>query len=238
MEHSTESVAYPDAGILVFAKAPLAGQVKTRLIPRLGVDGATRLYRGLLRYQLERLSRAGLASVELWCAPDSNHPEFLSLQRELGFALCRQQGSDLGERMAMAVAHGLQRHRYVLLLGIDSPALTLYMIEQALDWLAEGQDAVLGPAEDGGYVLLGLRRSADCLFRAIPWGGERVAELTRQCLHRLDWQWCELSTTWDLDRPDDLARLANLAWKGCLATDQALPNELADWLERASPDGP
>ena len=229
---------HPEAAILLFAKAPLKGRVKTRLIPVLGADRATRLYRDLLRHQLERLSQAGLASLELWCAPDTTHPEFLSLRRELGVSLHPQQGVDLGERMAVAAGDALWRYRSVLLLGVDSPGLTLNMIEQALDELAEGREAVLGPAEDGGYVLLGLKRTAACLFRDIPWGGDRVAATTRQCLDRLGWRWHELPESWDLDRPQDLVRLTSLEWGRAWVANQTLPSELAVWFERASPDGP
>jgi rSAM/selenodomain-associated transferase 1 len=231
-------VLHPQAAILIFAKAPVAGRVKTRLIPVLGEEGALLLYRGLLRHQLERLSNAGLASLQLWCSPDTTHPEFQALSENLGISLHTQQGEDLGERMALAATDALHSHRSVLLLGIDSPGLALTGIAQALDWLAGGVNAVLGPAEDGGYVLLGLKQTADCLFRDIPWGGDRVASMTRQCLEGLGWRWRELPASWDLDLPQDLARLQTLEWGRRWLADQALPNELAVWFERASPDGP
>ncbi len=194
--------------MLVFAKAPVAGQVKTRLIPALGVEGATRLYRKLLCDRINRLVSAQLAAVELWCAPDACHEDFLQFGRLPGLTLHQQQGKDLGQRMAHATADAWQRHRHLILLGIDCPALTDKMLEQGLDWLAEGVDAVLGPAEDGGYVLLGLNRTADCLFQGIPWGTEVVGQMTRQCLRTMDWDWRELPELWDLDRPEDLSRLA------------------------------
>jgi rSAM/selenodomain-associated transferase 1 len=200
---------FTQSAILIFAKAPVEGQVKTRLIPALGVQGATRLYRNLLQNLLDGLVSERLASIELWCAPDTSHVAFQQFQQLPGLTLHAQRGADLGERMAYALTDALQRHQQVVLLGVDCPALTFPMLEQVFSWLAGGVDAVLGPAEDGGYVLLGLKRSARCLFQDIPWGTGVVAEMTRQCLREMQWEWCELPELWDLDRPADLLRLAN-----------------------------
>ena len=198
---------YPQAAILIFAKAPVEGRVKTRLIPALGRAGTTRLYRKLLHNLVNRLAAEALAPVELWCAPDANHPDFQTLNRHPGVTLHEQRGDDLGERMAYAAAEALQRHRHLVLLGVDCPALTGSMLEQALRWLMLEVDLVLGPAEDGGYCLLGLNRTADCLFHGIPWGTDAVAETTRGCLRDMGWAWRELPLLWDLDRPEDLQRL-------------------------------
>jgi len=198
-----------EQAILVFAKAPVEGQVKTRLIPALGAAGAARLYRGLLHRLIQRLAQARLGRVELWCAPNTQHVDFQRLQGLEGVSLHTQQGVDLGERMANASTQALGRHRRVLLIGVDCPALSLSVLQQAFDWL-QGVDAVLGPAEDGGYVLLGLKRPADCLFQGLPWGGSEVGRLTRRCMQQLEWRWRELPVLWDLDRPEDLARLSEL----------------------------
>ena len=201
-----------DRAILVFAKAPEAGKVKTRLIPALGTSGAAALYASLLEHRLASLPRDGSMAIELWCSPDCSHPLFQ------GFSAPHashhfQQGSDLGERMAHAARQALQRHRHIILIGVDCPALSPAQIRLAFNWLEAGDDAVLGPAEDGGYVLLGLRRSANCLFDSLPWGSPEVASLTRSCLKDLGWNWRELPTLWDLDRPEDLPRLIELGWE-------------------------
>ena len=94
----------------------------------------------------------------------------------------------------------------VVLIGGDCPVLNPGHLKQALTWLASGEDAVLGPAEDGGYVLLGLNRVAPALFNTIEWGGEDVLAVTRARLAGLGWKWRELKTLWDLDRPQDLDR--------------------------------
>ena len=199
-----------DRAILVFAKAPVDGEVKTRLIPVLGEAGATSLYRRLLHQLVGRLVQEQLAAVELWCAPDTGHADFQHLQKLEGVSLYPQRGGDLGQRMAYATGQALQRYRQVLLIGVDCPALHMDLLRQAMDWL-QGVDAVLGPAEDGGYVLLGLKHMADCLFSDLPWGTAEVARITRQCMQNLEWRWRELPVLWDLDRPEDLARLQELA---------------------------
>ena len=203
---------FPDARILIFAKAPQPGRVKTRLIPRLGAEGACRFYAWLLERRVRGLADAGLARIECWCAPDAGHPLFRALEREPGVALRVQRGGDLGARMQAAAAQALQQAEFVLLIGVDCPALTATHLAQALEWMRDGADAVLGPAEDGGYVLLGLRRAAPALFAEMPWGSERVLALTRARLVRLGWGWRELDTLWDLDRPADYERLLARGW--------------------------
>ena len=199
---------FKQSAILIFAKAPLEGQVKTRLIPALGAEGATGLYRRLLANLVNSLVEERLAAIELWCAPDAAHPDFQKMQQLPRLTLHEQLGGDLGERMANAVIDARQRHRHLVLLGVDCPALTVAMLQQVFSWLADDVDAVLGPAEDGGYVLLGLNRTTECLFQGIPWGSGAVAEMTRQCMRKLEWSWRELPELWDLDRPEDLLRMA------------------------------
>ncbi|QYZ65551.1 MAG: flagellar basal-body rod protein FlgB [Gammaproteobacteria bacterium (ex Lamellibrachia satsuma)] len=201
---------HPDGGILLFAKAPRPGEVKTRLIPALGEGSSTALYQRLLERLVNNLSEDQVAPIELWCAPDTRHPRLQRFHSEFDIPLYQQQGDDLGERMAFAADEALQHRAYIVLIGVDCPALTSVIVDQALQSLRRGSDAVLIPAEDGGYVLLGLRRTAECLFQDISWGSETVAEATRQCLDELGWQWEELPVLWDLDRPEDLPRLREL----------------------------
>jgi rSAM/selenodomain-associated transferase 1 len=202
-------VRYPNARILIFAKAPIPGQVKTRLIPALGPGGAAELARDLLERLVRRLSGAGLAPVELWCSPDPVHPLFSDLAASGGVALRTQQGEDLGERLRTAAEDALGRADAVLLVGADIPGLDAAYCASALAALSDS-DAVLGPAEDGGYVLLGLKAPAPGLFRDMPWGGDGVAAITRRRIASLGWRCSELETLWDLDRPDDLLRYRRL----------------------------
>ncbi len=199
-------VQYPDSKILLFAKAPEPGRVKTRVIPILGAEAAAQLYQQLLISTVERVASASVAPIICYCAPDEGHPLFERLGSQWDIKLKQQQGADLGERMAQAAAITLESSDSTILIGGDCPQLNAIHLQQALRWLNRGTDAVIGPAEDGGYVLLGLRRYNRRLFEDIAWGNSDVLKLTRQRLRELSWSWRELETLWDLDRPKDLQR--------------------------------
>ncbi len=196
-----------DSILIVFAKAPVAGQVKTRLIPLLGPDGASALCMTLVRHALETARASRAHSVELWCAPDVRHPFFLACRDRYGISLHAQEGPDLGSRMAGALCETLGRARSVLLIGSDCPTLTASELDAAARALEDGHDAVLGPAADGGYVLIGLKRVERALFTGVPWGSAAVAGITRDRMQALGWRWWELPVRSDIDRPSDLAGL-------------------------------
>lgn len=196
--------------ILIFAKAPIPGQVKTRLIPRLGADRAAALHAELLTGLITRLGPLPPAPLELWCALEPRHRLFRALAQDFQLTLHQQSDGDLGERMLQAATDSGHRARARILIGVDCPLLDRPYLERAIARLREGCDAVLGPAEDGGYVLLGLQEAPQSLFKGIPWGGAHVADLTRQRMRELGWSWDELPMLWDLDRPADLARWAAL----------------------------
>ncbi len=198
---------FPQARLLIFAKAPAPGQVKTRLAARLGPIGAAKLYQRLLRRTLRTASRASLCPVQLWCAPDTRHGFFRRCRRDYGIALHRQQGAGLGQRMHHALNVVLREAPYAVLIGGDCPSLGEAELQAALMALATGRDAVLGPAADGGYVLIGLRRPGKTLFRQIAWGSSAVLAATRRRLRRAGLDWVELPPGWDVDRPADLRRL-------------------------------
>jgi len=174
--------------VVVFAREPRAGRVKTRLIPLLGAWGAAQLYVRLLERTLATARKAGLGCVEIAWAR-------------------RQHGTDLGERMHHAFARELRRAKRVILIGSDCPTLRARHLRQAARWLAGGADAVFAPAEDGGYALIGLRRLSPRLFEGIQWGGAQVMAQTRARLAALGWRWRELPEVWDVDRPEDVRRL-------------------------------
>lgn len=196
-----------DAVVLVFAKAPIPGAVKTRLIPVLGAAAAARLHERLLENTLAVATDAALAPVELWCSPTSTHPVFEEHRRTLDISLRDQQGADLGERMSFAISQSLRTRQIALLIGTDCPDLSPDYLHSAYGALRSGHDVVVGPAEDGGYVLIGLRRPAPELFSRIEWGRDSVLEQTRKRLAGLHLRWHELPTRWDVDRPADLVRL-------------------------------
>lgn len=193
--------------LLVFAKAPEPGHVKTRLIPALGPGGAAELHAALVRRTLEVALRARAAPVELWCAPDVEHPFFQAMRRQYGVTLRPQPDGDLGARMGGAFLRTLTRTEAGVLIGTDCPGLRAGDLRTAFARLGAGVEAVLGPAADGGYWLIGLRRPLGPLFRDIPWGTARVLSATRAVLGRHGLSAHELPTRADVDRPEDLAAL-------------------------------
>lgn len=200
------SFRYPDAGIAVFTRAPVEGQVKTRLIPALGADATTRLFRLLLERLLDGLYGAAIAPLEI-LSTEPAHPFFDPYRSVPGIRLEAQQGEGLGERLGHVFAQGLRHHRSLLVLGSDIPDLSHTVLVEALEALRSGIPAVLMPAEDGGYGLVGLTRPEPRLFAGIDWGSDRVMAQTRARLRELGWAWQELPCCWDLDEPQDLERL-------------------------------
>ena len=192
--------------VAVFAKAPVAGEVKTRLAPLLGSDGAAELHARLVMRALATAIEARVGDVELWCAPDERDPFFARCAERFSVRLCRQEGGDLGERMGFAFRRSLSSGRPLLAIGSDCPALTSRELRSAAEALAT-HDAVVAPAEDGGYVLMGLARSVPGIFQGIEWGTSTVMDDTRRRLDSAGARWKLMPTLWDVDRPEDYLRL-------------------------------
>ncbi|MDB5595459.1 MAG: hypothetical protein JWM36_2420 [Hyphomicrobiales bacterium] len=201
------SRAIPDAPcpIAVFARAPVAGAAKTRLIPRLGARGAADLHARLVTHMLEHACAAGLGAVTLWCSPDAEHPFFADCHAHFRVTCVPQSDGDLGARMHAAFVGAAGP---LLLVGTDCPVLTPDLLREANDALRSGRDAVFCPAEDGGYGLVGLRAPCPSLFSDMPWGTEFVMAETRVRLRDAGLSWHETKPVWDIDRPEDIDRLA------------------------------
>jgi uncharacterized protein len=180
--------------IVIFAKQPVAGRVKTRLIPALGAEGAARLAREMLEATIEEALATGL-DVELCGDPDAAGWH----EARSGLALAAQGEGGLGERLARAAAAG----RPVLLIGADCPELDRRRLRAAADALGT-HDSVIHPAQDGGYALLGLRRFDASLFEDIAWSTAAVAELTMAKIGALGWSLHVGDTLRDVDEPVDL----------------------------------
>jgi rSAM/selenodomain-associated transferase 1 len=195
------SEARVKARILLFAKAPVAGRVKTRLIPALGVDGAARLARRMLAATLREAQASGLA-VELCGEPD---PQLWG-PVSLGIDLTPQGEGDLGARLARATRRTLDQGEAALLIGADCPELDAARLHAAAVSL-ETKDAVIHPAADGGYVLLGLRRFDPDLFAGLAWSGPTVAQDTIARIEGLGWSLDVRETLRDIDEPADLVCL-------------------------------
>jgi hypothetical protein len=209
-------VQFPDSTIIVFCKAPEDGRVKTRLASALTDHVAATIHTYLARHVIERLVTAHLAEVELWCAPDTHHTFFRRCHEEWGIRLKTQCRGDLGQRMAQAFQDTLSRRQNALIVGTDCAVLDQEYIQQALLALNTGDHPVIGPAEDGGYVLLGLHGLPADLFSDMTWGSAGVfAETCR----RLGEKSNILDTLWDVDRMDDLVRLRRESTRIPLAND-------------------
>jgi rSAM/selenodomain-associated transferase 1 len=192
--------------ILVFARAPVPGRVKTRLAACLGPGGAAEAHRACtldaialaesLPGCVHRLLFAGEASV--WRQP--------GLAPGAGWQIEPQRGRDLGERLERGFAEALQRGaKKVIAIGTDTPWMGARRLRMALAWL-DAEDVVLGPSFDGGYYLVGARRRVPGIFRGVAWGTSTVLNVTRLALERRGTSYRLLDWDFDLDRPEDLDR--------------------------------
>ena len=191
-----------DSCLIQFAKAPLLGAVKTRLEPTLGKAGCVALHRALVSWVFSRHLPVGQVDSEVWS--DRKHPFFDALLTPAGVPFRLQEGADLGQRMSHAFDDRLPHYRNVLLIGSDCPGIDVDYITAALKAL-QTVPAVLGPARDGGYVLVGLNRPCPGIFEDVPWG----MEATRQRLIANRLQWLELDALADIDRNEDLHYLVS-----------------------------
>ena len=202
-ERTPDAASLPVA-IAILAKAPVPGYAKTRLIPALGADGAAALQAAMLKRTLAMALAAGIGPVTLWCAPDRSHPAFAEAAAQ-GVALAEQPAGDIGQRMQAAMAAATTTGG-VIVIGTDCPALTPGHLRQAAVALA-GEDAVVIPAEDGGYVLLGLRQANAAVFAGVAWSTPQVMAQTRARLAAAGLRHAEFSPLFDVDRSSDLPRL-------------------------------
>ena len=196
--------------VAILAKAPIAGLAKTRLIPALGPSGAARLQRRLTRTAVQTALDADLGPVTLWCTPDPRHRFFRALQKTTHVRCLLQSDGDLGDRMHAAFRLHCPAGP-LLLIGTDCPALRPSHLRRAARALAQGDEAVFHPAEDGGYVLVGLRQPQATLFTDMIWSTAQVMSDTRARARSLGLRLREFETLWDVDVPEDLLRLDALA---------------------------
>lgn len=192
--------------LLVFGRDPVPGRVKTRLIPALGEAAAADVYRRLLNHALGVAANLPDVSRTLWLDRPDPGPWLRETAAGRGFGLAVQCAGDLGQRMHQALDAALAQSDQAVLIGSDCPEYGVGYLELAFRALQD-HDAVLGPAADGGYVLVGLRRPAAGLFAGIDWSTGRVLEQTRSRLRALGLRWSELATLHDVDTPEDLQRL-------------------------------
>ena len=173
-------------------------------MPALGAHGAAMLQEALTARAVETAIAAQTGPVTLWATPDATHPSFRELAVKSQIAVKRQPDGDLGARMLAACEAAAGP---ALVIGTDCPSLSPAHLREAAEALRDGNDVVVIPAEDGGYVLIGMRRPQPSLFEAMPWSTGVVMAETRKRVADAKLRCRELPTLWDIDRPEDLERL-------------------------------
>ncbi len=194
------------SALVVFARAPVPGQAKTRLVPALGAAGAARLAERMIEGTMAHALAAGFQHVELCVTPDASHPAFARVTAQHRVPVGLQGEGDLGARMARALERTLAHHERALLVGTDAPSLDAARLREAAAALAT-HDAVFVPALDGGYALVGMRRPAPALFDGIAWSTPHVMAATRDRARAAGLRWVELDPVPDIDEPPDLVHL-------------------------------
>ncbi|WP_336368102.1 TIGR04282 family arsenosugar biosynthesis glycosyltransferase [Marinobacter sp. C2H3] len=204
----------PDAAsavFLQFAKWPEAGRVKTRLMPALGALGALQAHHRLTLAVLDNLCTTGYP-VQFWWDragdPDADAEAVWPILREVegaGLSQHTQQGANLGDRLTAALSEALADYPRALVVGSDCPSVDPGYARQAVSRLAE-VDVVLGPSEDGGYVLIGVSRTLPGMLDGVPWGTPAVLAKTCERLDQLGLRYDLLEPRWDVDEPEDWAR--------------------------------
>jgi rSAM/selenodomain-associated transferase 1 len=198
--------------IIVMSKPPVAGLSKTRLAQSIGNDAAAALAARMLDHTLETARLAAVGTLELCVTPHPPHPALRAAAARFAAVLRDQGCGDLGQRMARIALRVLADGEQPLILGSDCPALAPHHLQSAAHRL-ESHDAVLQPAFDGGYALIGLRGFDARLFEAVPWSTPAVMATTRDRLHELGWSWWEGETLSDIDSAADLDHLPK-TWQG------------------------
>ncbi|MET0682413.1 MAG: TIGR04283 family arsenosugar biosynthesis glycosyltransferase [Casimicrobiaceae bacterium] len=192
----------------VFARNPVPGEVKTRLASAIGAEAAAAIYARFVERTLATSTTARAAGlvdrIELWGSSHTDAPAFAAWRDRHGVELRSQSGDDLGAKMRNALHSALAGGSRAILIGTDCPVLDVDYLAQAVAAL-DDHAAVFGPAEDGGYVLVGLTRPIDA-FSGIPWSSAGTMAATRSKLMAQKVRWRELPTLWDVDSPTDLAR--------------------------------
>ena len=197
--------------IIIFAKAPLPGFAKTRLIPVLGAAGAAELAQQMLFNTLHEAIAAEIGTVELCVTPSINHPSWHPSWRgnqfPAGIEISEQGEGDLGARLALASERALANAERVLLIGTDCVEMSGGLLREAALALQE-HDAVIHCTADGGYALLGLRQYSPCLFSDMPWSTNAVAGITIARIGQLGLSLHVGQMLHDVDEPQDLKYLS------------------------------
>jgi len=207
---------HTNAKILIFAKSPVVGQVKTRLAEFIGPEQACKVYEALLTQTLNTALNAQLAPV--CCYTDDTEHVYFKHWKQKGVEFKQQVGADLGQRMQQAFMHELRLYSPVVMIGSDCPVITVEHLRAAFNALDGDGEAVITPTQDGGYVLLGLKKPHPRIFSNIQWSSMHVFRQTAEHLESLSLKWQQLNTLWDLDTAEDYQKWISSVSRG---TNQA-----------------
>lgn len=192
--------------IIIFAKAPLPGFAKTRLIPVLGPEGAAKLARRMLQQTLASAVDAEIGSVELCVTPNFISSAWKGVDVARGVEVSTQGEGDLGARLAHAAKRALEHEGQVLLIGTDCIEMSAQLLREAAVALKH-KDAVIHPVADGGYALLGLTKFQSSLFSNMAWSTDSVTRETIERIGQLGWSLEVGALLHDVDEPEDLKRV-------------------------------
>lgn len=192
--------------LIVFVKNAILGTAKTRLAKTIGNEAAFEVYKHLMQITENATAEVNNCDVHIYFSSEkdgsrwTNYPQFV------------QQGNDLGERMSDAFRRGFQEgYSHIVGVGSDLPDLTSEIIEKGLQELTKN-DAVFGPAEDGGYYLIGMRSMIDCIFEDKPWSTEDLLDITLKDLKENDYSVGLIETLNDVDTEEDLMNSSLKEW--------------------------
>ncbi|MBI3545602.1 MAG: TIGR04282 family arsenosugar biosynthesis glycosyltransferase [Gammaproteobacteria bacterium] len=193
--------------LILFAKQPIVGEVKTRLQPEYSAQQAAEIAGFLIRATVELAVSAWPGAIYLYAWPNADHALFHQLAREFSIQLADQAAGDLGVKMLRALEDGIGRAGRAAILGCDVPHAGWDIIDQANDWLARGRN-VIGPTHDGGYYFIGLQQVRPELFQDIAWGSQQVLATTLARAATLEMDFEMLKKLRDIDSASDLWLIA------------------------------
>lgn len=189
--------------LILFARQPVPGLVKTRLQPDYSPEQAAEIAAFMIRATVELAVSAWPGDITLSAWPGTDHPLFRRLADEFHVQLAPQADGDLGAKMLEALRQGIARHGAAAVMGCDVPHCGWDVVDQANSWLARGKN-VLGPTDDGGYYFIGLQEARPELFEDMPWGSDRVLEMTLARAEKLGMEFDLLKKLRDIDTASDL----------------------------------
>lgn len=193
--------------LYLFAKEPEAGKVKTRLAPKIGHSNCARLATQMLQQSAKQVTENWLGELVLCVTPCTEAPVFIEMRKQWRCEATLQRGSNLGERMLDAMQQGIDKVGAAMVMGCDVPHISPQILQQAFAAMAGGEN-IIGPAEDGGFYLLGMHQLEPLLFENITWGGNQVLSGVMKNATNCGIEFTSLPTLRDIDLWEDLVWLA------------------------------